>query len=275
MSEKRGSTLEAAHDDPSAATGDFRRERRAQSRIPTSLRAIESRDGQDRLVRVTDVSIAGAFIVTKSLTDVPPVGTALRMKLRMPVGFWISVTVVVRWRRSSDTDPGYGVEFEQLAEHDAFFLRGHLNDPNAGRATLEAELAVKYRVDRDGRALVISIAGHLNDADGDQLALEIVRRRRLSEGGALCVYVNASRFAASSRGALERLTNGLRALADLPQLTGILVEGTSVGRMQVRRLVRDAGLSEALICFENEREASAAWSHLYTMQRAESDVDER
>lgn len=242
------------------------RERRSDSRVPTSLRAVTVRGEQEHQVELGNLSVGGAFVRVRTVEELPPVGSALRMKLRLPVGYWLCGTVVVRWIETESRARGYGVEFDLLGEYDKLFLKTHLDAIIATGEPLAADLTLKFRVDRDERAVVIWINGHLTEGESEELAQEIARQRGRWGAERPCLYLNAGRFAASSRLALDHLIAGLRSFADLPNLVGVLVESSSVARAQMRRVVRDAGLGEALVCYTSEEDASLAWGALYEEQ---------
>lgn len=234
--------------------------------MPTSLLAVMVRGEAEHQVELGNLSVGGAFVRVRTLDELPPVGTALRMKLRLPVGYWLCGTAVVRWLNAEVRAPGYGVEFDLLGEHDKLFIKTHLEAVLASGAPLIADWALKFRVDRDERAVVIWLNGHLTESESEELAQEILRQRGRLETDRPCLYLNAGRFAASSRLALDHLIAGLRSFAELPHLVGILVESSSVARAQMRRVVRDAGLGEALISYTSEEDASLAWAALYEEQ---------
>ncbi len=229
------------------------------SRVPLNLEVVASL--KEHHVQIVKLASTRATVRIANRDHIPPVNTALRMKLRLPIGFWLSGTVLVRSIEPERLE--YEVDFGLLRADDTGFVQQQLRTAGADFLPLEAELSVKYRVDREQGALMIWMAGYLTENESAQLAAEIARQRRRVSASSPCVYINASRFAASSRASLDNIKGGLRALSDLPNLVGILVEGSSVARMQVRRLVRDAGLGESLICFADEGEALSAWAKLY------------
>ena len=75
-----------------------------------------------------DISAGGVFIAT---FEILPIGSTLQVNFTMPDGYLISTSGIVRWVReynelAEDTEPGMGIQFDGLVDHDKNIIESYL-----------------------------------------------------------------------------------------------------------------------------------------------------
>lgn len=193
------------------------------------------------------------------------VGEGLRLDLRLPTGDGLRVLGVVR---GVQRKPGSAVQHlelmfrghgpadqEQLAQSERRYASN--ND-----APICARITEKFDLTRTSDRLSITLVGALSASEAQALSelveeALVLRRFELGKGRPLVVSIDATRFSACPQPALEWMGRWLVRLASPDPMLGVLVGASSVGIMQLQRLVRAVGVAEHLMICGDHDEAEA------------------
>jgi len=211
----------------------------------------------------------GAVLLKDPQTPKDGYAGGLRLKFRLPIGFWLAVTARVLGR--SPEGDGWDLAFVSTTPAEREMLASHVAIVSDPRERYAVELETIYEVRAGPGSVMILLAGLLGDQDAADLAdaLMQLRAKRLP-----LVLLNAAGFGTSAAGALLHLRRGLEALRH-DEVAGVFTTPSSVADGQLRRVIREAGLAEALVSFSDVGEARRFWKGLLDARPVASDVRRR
>lgn len=244
---------------------DLGRARRQDPRIAVEVSGRVAVQSTQVEATVKNLSAGGAFVTAPPGQPLPPIGAGIRLDFRLPIGFWVTVNCTVRWARDREDAQGprgYGVSFTSLTGCNQGFVQSFLQTVTNDPLPMEARLLEKYRVEHDSRGiLAVSFNGHLDTAEAEQLCKQAMMSLDAMRSVPLYFYLNAARLSPSPQPALNAMRDWLRA-AGKNLKVGVLVEPPSLAGQQIKRVLREAGIADALASFASEDEASLFWGQL-------------
>ncbi len=208
------------------------------------------------------VSREGARLSLPPGAPIPAARSGVRLKVRLPSGFWIVGDALVSGRPGKLLGRSGPLELEwtRVASEDRRILEEAACDALGVAEELSANLQIKHWVESDEPdALAIALGGHLLEPDCQtldaQLGAILVKRR----AGGTKIFLNAVGFRASPAPSLRRLRRVFGRLGAHGGVLGLVTLGESVAATQLRRVLRDAGLGESLVACRSIDDARSLW----------------
>jgi hypothetical protein len=214
---------------------------------------------------LVNVSAGGGFVAVSRPEDIPPVGSGMRLDFRLPIGFWARTNSIVRWVReqASDSGPaGFGVEFTSMQSTNRELLDAYLASAEHGGEGLETTATDKFRVVVDDGVVAICLAGAFDPTESSSLKDELLRQLASATVENVNLFINAAAFQASCTDVLDRLTEMFAEVGRRGLRLGVLIQPPAIAGSQIRRVLRNAGIADAVASFETEVAASEFWSEL-------------
>ena len=212
---------------------------------------------------ILNLSVGGAFI---ALDNVGPcrTGEGVRLSFRLLGAAALNLYATTCWCRpvaTAEGPAGLGVQFFGLGRAETHIIEDFVRRLNAG-AVDAGEPAVrmtkKYHVAPGAPnqpTVEIQVHGSLNPVESQELATRVADQVAMFPPGPLLAFIDARNFAPCSDESLGHMQTWLGRLARGGNFAGILLGSNSVGMLQFRRLAREAGVADSLLCVENEEEA--------------------
>lgn len=246
--------------------GEAASQPRAHPRVPTASAAQITAGQTEIRGLIQNIGVGGAFVQA----DVPAslaIDTGLRLRFRLTETAELTVFATVRWIQTAgeeDKPQGFGVRFSGLSVADTQAIETYVGQQRnaANQQPVQLHASQKYAVATEGNALFITLHGFLGPEESLGLFEAIDQQIERLEGQALFAYIDATDFAASPEESLPILKE---CLADLKKRTpsfGVMVGSSPAAMLQMRRLVRDAGVAESIACFRDEAEAKSFWNEI-------------
>lgn len=248
-----------------AAEGAYT-EKRVYERVPVQATADLHHHAGPQRAELRDISLSGVFVAMSDVTLSN--GAGLRLEFTLPQGFRVHVFGRVAWTRphaSAEGPAGYGIQFYGLDDVNREFIQYYLDLARRGDGGLVADGKIEPRFEvseRDQNQLFVRLSGSLTPLESDSLEEVVCRKLARLRREQTFVYIDARELGACSKASLDHIRNWLERMRQARQLLGVLVGGTSIGVVQVRRLAREAGIADALIMFTDQGEALAFWHSL-------------
>lgn len=143
------------------------------------------------------------------------------------------------------------------------FLRWQQNiKRERGSSCVCVEVERKYRVRRSGDALSVWIGGLLEAGEARALCEVVMSKIEAEERGMLALMLDIGELAPMSGDALRGTRRWLRHLAHTRAPLGVLIGRSSAGYVQMRRVLREVGLDELLVSFDELEAALPSWELL-------------
>lgn len=196
-----------------------------------------------------------------------PIGTGVRLELRMPSGVWIDVCgSVVRAPTAGAADArqeSYGIHFAELIPESTQLLASCMvGGSRLGDSALPARIYERYRVELVARSLLfLTLWGDLSAEEAASLERQLLEQLDEAHPDAMCVYINMQHFAGASGAALSHLQSALAAIGRHNLRLGVLL-APSAPIPEIHRIIRQAGVANELVCFEDPAEAGLFWAGL-------------
>jgi hypothetical protein len=246
--------------------------RRRFERFPVGTPLAMRNGSKEVVAELHDISCDGAFIAFGEPALDAPKGTGLRLEFTLPQGFRVDVFGRVVWVRSEADEQaageprpsGCGVQFYGVSEVNRGFIQYHLEEcrRNAALAAIEGHVQVRYRVEREPpEKLFVTMMGSLGAPETQELSSLVLHELADTSGPRLLLYLDVSHLEACTREALDKLRAWFGKLRER-DLAGVIVGSGAIGVGQVRRLVRETGIADALVGFESTEEAKRFWRGL-------------
>lgn len=248
------------------------KDRRIAARAPAFGEARVTDRSEQLYGELRNVSAGGAFVYIP-LGALPQVGAGVRARFRVAVGVEIDCCAKVLWarERADATGPrGCGIEFQHMGHAEKRALAGMVSEAGSEQAGVVAQLESKYTVDARGGQVRITVGGVLNGTEAHDLLCSLSRALNRAVGlGHLAVYCDARALMPCPDESLVGLRACFSCLAEQKELIGLLHVEHSVTMLQMRRLAREAGLGETLVCFNNAQEAAYFWAQITSPRSGE------
>jgi hypothetical protein len=245
-------------------------ERRREERSAIQAGVELELESEVRMAELRDISTNGAFLATSPATQ--PAGSGLHLEFTLPQGFRVNAFGRIVWVRAESDDlgpSGYGVQFYGLDDVNREFIQYYLDLAKMGQggvvATGRVETLFEVR-EHGSNQLHIRMTGALTPLEADSLEEVVCRKLGRIKDKQLYVYIDARGLGACSKSALEHIHTWLERLRHNRQLFGVMLGGTSIGVVQVRRLAREAGIADSIMMFTEQGEAETFWGTLIRAQ---------
>lgn len=192
-------------------------------------------------------------------------GDGVAVSLKLSSGDRMSFLARVRWVRDEHRDqPGAWIDFTDLSgpERREFrrWIRGMRRERGSSRVAVD--LRRKFRVRRAGSALAVWIGGRLAHGESSVLAEAVVEASNPTRSGALALCLDVRAFRPSPDDSLEEIRTWLEHVARELEPMGVMIGHGSIGTMQFGRLLREAGIADALVSFASVAEARPTWTRV-------------
>lgn len=197
-------------------------------------------------------------------------GDGARLRLRPPGFAEIAAYAHVRWKRehTAGAEPtGYGMEFHGLDRSQQTILAELVRSPKGFDRT-PIWMNERYSVRTEDDRIWIRFAGSLEVDEARGLRAVIVSKLGQLSNRNVLAYFDASQARPCDAAALVELRRCLSALAERRSLCGLILARSPVAMMQLRRLAREVGVGDMLVCFEDEFEALRFWQNIATTPRS-------
>lgn len=241
-------------------------ERRSEPRVAVQAAVDLHHEAVQHVAELRDVSLNGAFVAVSPVTL--SVGAGLRVEFTLPQGFRVSAFGRIAWLRQLPDDrgaAGYGIQFYGLDDINREFIQYYLELARAGGGAPIAGGRIETRfevTDPADNQLRIRLTGTLLPLEADSLEEAVCRKLNRLRRGQTFVYIDARDLAACPKASLEHIRAWLERLRFNRTVLGVLVGGSTIGVVQVRRLAREAGVADSLIMFDNRAEADEFWQSI-------------
>ncbi len=215
---------------------------------------------------IIDVSAGGAFIATNGPLQAK-VNDGLRVRFRLPNSAEINIFARVRWVCSTGTTSsprGFGIEFAGLGRNEKAAIVKFVEEQRGVKVPPEvsSHLTQKYSVQLSDGSILVRLNGSLNLAESQALSDSMAQEVGHLGNKTLVSFIDATHFLACPEESLPYIKEGLAKLGCSSPSFGVMVGSASTAMLQMRRLLREAGVAETIVCFENQGEALEFWEQL-------------
>ncbi len=241
-------------------------DKRRHERIPVQAPVEIQADVGAQRAELRDISLSGAFIATTPATLSQ--GAGLRVEFTLPQGFRVNAFGRIAWSRDREDaqgPAGYGIQFYGLDDVNREFIQYYLELAQRGErgpiggGRIETRFEVSERAENQ---LYVRMTGSLIPLEADSLEEVVCRKLARMRRGQLLVYIDARDLGACPKASLDHVRAWLERLRFNHQVLGVMLGGSSIGVVQVRRLAREAGIADSLIMFTDKEEAEEFWRTL-------------
>ncbi|MCK5690782.1 PilZ domain-containing protein [Myxococcota bacterium] len=217
---------------------------------------------------VRDISKGGVLLEIKEKLGVTR-GTTIRLTILFTGGVQIELPGMIRWvkeDRGSRAPNQYGLQFYMLGQVEKEVIESYVAQYASGvsespkptitskdnkRATQVLEYDFQDSV--EGCAW-LEIRGSVTAASARTLSAKISQWLGRLRGKQTILILDATHYQPSSEESLAILRRSFTEFSRVP-FFGALVGPSSIGMLQIRRLVRDVGIADGLVSFETTQEA--------------------
>ncbi len=212
-----------------------------------------------------NVSSGGALVTAGPEVALRP-SDCIRLRFALPGTMRVSVCGRVRWV-SPPTEPGgpveFGVSFYGLSRVERQVIVEYASH-TAAEFEESSEVAVhkKYLVRRDEARLWIWISGSLNEVESRDLHALVGSQSAHRFNRSLIAFLDVRELGTCPRDSLKDFRAWLSLLGRANPFGGVLLAEDSTASVQVRRLIREAGIADSLVAFSEENEAKEFWTIL-------------
>ncbi len=235
-------------------------EQRTTLRVPLLAPAVIVSESHSLAGAVCNVSSGGLFVTTEA-NHILPVGVGVRVRFQLREHLELMLYGVTRWVRMEPEPggpPGMGIEFYDVDDVMRTLLETHVLQ-DAARASASygyATLEEKFRVAVSPQGwLQVYLCGVLGASEANELGRQIVDSLSVVCRRPVRLFLDVSHYCPCPEATLCSLRTMLGKFRNLEELVGVMVGRSSVGLLQMRRLMREAGIADYLVCFESYAEA--------------------